>query len=259
MNMIITSMLAGIVGTGLGGVLTVLLGYRTDKTIGGLLSFAGGVMTSIVFFELMPEAAAHAGMAISVVGLAAGVITVLWLNQFVDKISGPGRSPEALHDTFQEFFHEKKVIEGDSGSLRAGLLMLFVIGLHNIPEGLALGAAGYHDASLGVTLAVMIGVHNIPEGMAIAAPLLSGGLGRGKAVGLTLLAGAPTVLGALVGVLVGGVSDTALALAYSTAGGAMLYAVFGEILPQTIAISKDRAPTIILLAGVVFGMLLSRI
>jgi len=143
--------------------------------------------------------------------------------------------------------------------LQSGMLMFLVISLHTLPEGLALGAAGYHDASLGFTLAIIIGIHNIPEGMAIAAPLIAGGVNKDKTIMLTLLAGVPTVIGALIGVLLGGISDVTVALSFAIAGGAMLYVVFGEILPQSMIMSKNRIPTISALVGIVFGFVLTKI
>jgi ZIP family zinc transporter len=133
--------------------------------------------------------------------------------------------------------------------------MLFAIGLHNIPEGLALGAAGYHDISLGITLSILIGLHNIPEGMAVSAPLIAGGLSRFKSVMYTVFIGTTTVVGAIIGVLVGGISDIAIALSFAIAGGAMLYVVLGEILPQSIVTSKDRVPTVFAMIGIIVGML----
>jgi len=105
----------------------------------------------------------------------------------------------------------------------------------------------------------MIGLHNIPEGMAISAPLISGGLSKFKTLVLVMLTGATTVLGAVAGVLIGGISDLALALSFALAGGAMLYVVFGEILPQSIVTNKDRIPTIFALVGIIVGLLFTQI
>ncbi|MCL1982446.1 MAG: ZIP family metal transporter [Clostridiales bacterium] len=262
MNIIAMSTLAGVIGTGFGGLLTAIFGSRTDKMISIFLSFAGGVMSSIVFFELIPEAMLHSSIAVIILGLGIGVVMVLILNNILDKVSDENFDNDEntkLHATYKDFYHETDVIASQNSMMRSGVLMFFVIGLHNVPEGLAIGAAGNYNISLGFTLALMIGLHNIPEGMAISAPLISGGLSKGKSILLTVLAGVPTVLGALIGVLMGGISNFALALAFSTAGGAMLYAVFGEILPQSVVMSKNRIPTIVLLVGVVFGLAMTKL
>jgi len=177
----------------------------------------------------------------------------------LDTISNAGHGKAQLHETYEDFYHESEIIKSKANMLRSGMLMFLAISLHTLPEGLALGAAGYHDVRLGLTLALIIGIHNIPEGMAIAAPLIAGGINKGKTIILTLLAGVPTVIGAVIGVLFGGISDIAVALSFSIAGGAMLYVVFGEILPQSMTMSKNRIPTISSLVGIVFGFVLTKI
>jgi len=259
------STVAGMVGMGLGGLIAAFWGNRTEKMISIFLSFAGGVMTSIVFIELLPEAVELAeedglnGMLVAIIGLIIGTVLVFGLNYVIDKISSRGKKKSKLHDSYAEYFHVDDMIASKNRMLRSGIIILAAIGLHNFPEGLAIGAAGTHDIRLGLTLAIMIGLHCIPEGMAVAAPLISGGLTKKKAVILTFLIGVPTVIGAGVGILVGGVSDLAVALSFSIAGGAMLYVVFGEIIPQSIATNKDRIPTIFVLVGIVVGMFMTMI
>ena len=255
MNIIFMSMLAGVAGMGLGGLLTALFGSRTEKMVSIFLSFAGGVMISIVFLELIPEAVEYSNVAIAILGLLIGAGLVWVLNSFMDSISKSKDADSKVHANYAEFFHSSDVITRKKSMFRSGLIMLFAIGLHNIPEGLALGAAGYHDLSLGITLTIIIGLHNIPEGMAVSAPLIAGGLSKAKSVTLTLLIGTTTVIGAILGVFIGGISDTAVAISFSIAGGAMLYVVLGEILPQSIVTSKDRIPTLYALVGVIVGML----
>jgi len=255
MNIIVLSFFAGVIGMGLGGIITALFGSRTEKMISIFLSLAGGVMISIVLFELIPEAVEYSNAWVAVIGLVLGALMVLVLNDVVDRIS---KTKEAkLHETYTEFFH---IPGGNKKSLiRSGMIMVFAIALHNIPEGLAMGAAGYHDAALGLTLAIMIGLHNIPEGMAISAPLVSGGFSKIKTLAIVMLTGATTVIGAVAGVFIGGISDLTLALSFSMAGGAMLYVVFGEILPQSIVTTKDRVPTIFALVGIILGLLFTQI
>ena len=252
------SVVAGICGTGLGGLLTAFFGNGTDKMTSIFLAFAGGIMTSIVFFELIPEAILHANMIVVILGLIIGIVLVLFLNYFLDRISANNHIESKLHETYKEYFHESEVITSKKNMLRSGMLMFFVIGLHSIPEGLALGTAAIYNITLGTTFALMIAIHNVPEGMAIAAPLISGGLSKQKTILLTLLAGIPTVLGALAGILIGNISAIAIALSFSIAGGAMLCVVFCEILPQTTIMNKNRFPMITLLVGIILGLLLTK-
>jgi len=254
MEIILMSLVAGSIGMGAGGLLTALFASKTEKMTSIFLSFAGGVMISIVFLELVPESIELANIPVAVIGIILGALMVLALHYIMDKLSGVGNGSK-LHETFAEFFHSGDVISEKKSMLRSGLVMLFAIGLHNVPEGLALGAAGHYDASLGLTLAILIALHNIPEGMAVTAPLVAGGVSKVKSVLLTFLVGSITVLGAIAGVLIGGISDLAVALSFAIAGGAMLYVVVGEILPHSIVVSKDRMPTIFAMVGIVVGML----
>jgi len=255
MNIIILSLLAGVVGMGVGGLITALFGSRSDKMTSIFLSFAGGVMVSIVFLELIPEAMELSGVLVMITGLVLGAVLVYGLHYFMDRLSSL-RGNSRLHENFAEFFHSDDIISKKKSMLRSGMIMLFAIALHNVPEGLAMGAAGHYDASLGLTLAILIGLHNIPEGMAVSAPLIAGGLTKTKSVIITLVVGSTTVVGAIAGVLIGGISDFAVALAFSIAGGSMLYVVIGEIIPQSIVTRKDRVPTVFALIGIIVGVLL---
>jgi len=258
MNVIIMSVIAGVAGMGLGGLITALFGGKSDKMTSIFLSFSGGVMISIVFLELIPEAIKLSNLVIMIVGVIGGAVLVYLLNNLMDNLSRSGGKSK-LHDTFAEFFHSGEILTKKSNMLRSGMIMLFAIALHNVPEGLAMGAAGHYDARLGITLAIIIGLHNIPEGMAVTAPLIFGGLSKLKSVVITLIAGATTVLGAVVGVLIGSISNIAVALSFGAAGGAMLYVVVGEILPQSIVMSKDRIPTVFALLGMIVGMVFTEL
>ena len=108
----------------------------------------------------------------------------------------------------------------------------------------------------GLTMAVVIGLHNIPEGMAVAVPLISGGMPKWRSVVITALTGFPTVLGALLGFTVGAMGPTALSLSLSFASGAMLYVVFGELLPESILMWRSKLPATATIIGMLTGLVI---
>lgn len=276
---LVLSLVAGIVGTGLGGIIGVLLKNKGNKVMGRVLSFAGGVMVGVVTFEMLPEAVEYSkiensieqsGILIAVSALVLGMLIIFGLNKMLDVIE----NMRGTHKSIEELHHETKVIEANDALmeanacgntaavqavdkkslLKAGLIMLLAIAFHNLPEGMAIGASGASNSQTGILVAIIIAVHNIPEGMAISAPLASGGVKGWKTILLTALAGAATVVGALIGLAVGGISQLASGICMGLAGGAMLYVTFCEILPQSILMEEGRVPAVSMLVGIVCSM-----
>ncbi|MCL2549320.1 MAG: ZIP family metal transporter, partial [Symbiobacteriaceae bacterium] len=222
-----------------------------------MLSFAGGVMVSIVCFGLIPESLHLAGIQMTILGLVLGVLILMPLNRIVDKLTAGGEKSSEVHQTVEELLHADGVIHNSQALLRSGIIMIVAIALHNMPEGIAIGAGGSHDSQLGMMMALMIGLHNIPEGLAITAPLIIGGVPRTRAVLITALSGTPTLIGCLIGMLIGTISDAAIALSLASAGGAMLYVVFGEIIPQSVVMTRSRSVTMSTLVGILVGFMIA--
>jgi len=250
------SVLASIVGMGLGSVAAVIFGAGSSRSTNLFLSFAGGVMLALVLFELIPEAIEHSGMPIAGLGVIIGVLVVLGFDKLVDKLSEARHAkvnPDCTdtHESVEELLHTETPPTAQRNMLRVGIIILCAISLHNIPVGIVMGAASHFEITLAVTIGLMLTLHNIPEGMAVSAPLLAGGLSRTRVILLAFAAGATTALGAGVGIITGEMSPIVFALALSITGGAMLYVVIVEIFPQTIFKRKDRVQIVLALAGVV--------
>ena len=119
--------------------------------------------------------------------------------------------------------------EGDrttrSGRLWIATALALGIGLHNLGEGMAIGAAiTLGEAALGSFLIIGFTLHNITEGVGIGAPMAHDEPGIIRLVGLALLAGAP----AIAGVWVGGFSYSPLlaVLFLAVGAGAILQVVY---------------------------------
>ena len=269
-TLILTTAIAGVAGTGLGGLIGALLQKDSNRTVSLLLSFAGGVMLSVVCFDLITESIeTGVGVLTVISAVAIGVLVIYLLNDIIDnhanqEVPHVDENHPKTHDDLDELIHsdhykQHKANKDNKLSLFvAGLVMASAIALHNLPEGMTIGASyASNDAVMGssaLVLAVLIGLHNIPEGMAVSVPLISGGMSKPRAVLLTALSGAPTILGALMGFAIGEIGPLGLALSLGFASGAMLYVVFGEILPQAIIMYRSKLPAFSAILGMLAGL-----
>ena len=104
------------------------------------------------------------------------------------------------------------------------LLVAIGIGVHNLGEGLAIGASfALGELQLGTFLIVGFMIHNVTEGLGIAAPVAKTRVTVLALAGLALVAGAPTVLGAWLGGYAS--SDVLAALFFAIAAGAAFQVV----------------------------------
>lgn len=278
---IIITSIAGVVGTGLGGVIGAIFKRDSSKIVSLLLSFAGGVMLAVVCFDLIPSSInvelnnATYSWLIAIAGIILGYAVVYVLNYFIDKHTNKevehvkrDEHPKTA-DALDELIHSDHLKEHQKSGNQyqlfvAGIVMACAIALHNIPEGMVIGAsyAGQSESIIsgsGFILAIIIGLHNIPEGMAVSVPLITGGMKKWLSVLITAATGIPTVIGALIGYYIGTISPIGLALSLSFASGAMLYVVLGELLPEAFLMFKSKLPALFVLIGMLLGFVLVNI
>lgn len=272
----LVTLISGAGGTGLGGLIGALFKSESNRTISLLLAFAGGVMTAMVCFDLLAEAEEAAsqvtehGVLLVILAVALGVAVVYLLNHLIDRKTRKEVSHTAdadhpeTHDDIDELVHadhlnmHKRHHDSKLSLFVAGVVMACAIALHNIPEGMTIGASFAVSDNLmwgtGMIMAVLIGLHNIPEGMAVAVPLISGGTGRARATLITAACGLPTLLGAWLGFWLGDIGPLGLTLSLGFASGAMLYVAFGEILPEAYLIYRSKLPAFAVMVGLALGM-----
>ena len=89
-TLIVTTAIAGVVGTGIGGLVGAMLQKDSNRTVSLLLSFAGGVMLSVVCFDLVTEAIeTDVGIFVVIGSIALGVIVTYVLNYLIDRKTNP--------------------------------------------------------------------------------------------------------------------------------------------------------------------------
>ncbi len=111
-----------------------------------------------------------------------------------------------------------------AGLSPTGALLLAVV-LHNIPEGLAVGAGSDHGLTLGIAL------QNIPDGAVVALPLLALGCSRKRAFALGVATGAVEPLAAGLMLAFPALLAPAMPWLLGFAGGAMIFVILQELAP----------------------------
>ena len=231
----------GTFGTTLGGIISVCLKTTSNKFLSFILSFASGLMLSIVCFDLIPESMKLTSILNTVAGVILGVICMMICDILVNKKFSINSS------------------NTKNNLLKTGIIVSIGLALHNFPEGLAIGSGFEASITLGYSLALAICLHDIPEGIAMGTPMKSGGMKVSKIIFYVIMSGITTGIGAFFGALVGTVGKEVIAMCLAFAGGAMLYIVSGELIPESNNLYKGKLPVIGNVIGFIIGMFATRL
>ena len=205
------------IATGLGVVPVAVAPRESARWPGITAAVAGGMMLSASIFALADKALRLGQVVDVVAGMLAGALFFAVSAHLV-----AARRWRVLNWT-----------EADS---RQPIVVIATMFVHSIPEGLAIGV-GYAtgDIRFGLLLAVAIAVHNIPEGTAVALPLRARGASLAACFWYAVLTSVPQPLVAVPAFLLISLAQPLVAAALGFAGGAMVFLVVAELLPDSLA------------------------
>ena len=142
-------------------------------------------------------------------------------------------------------------------ALRRVWLFVLTVGLHNLPEGLAVGVAyGGVAPEQASVLTFGIALQDIPEGMIVATALRGIGYSRADAIGCGILSGLVEPLAAVAGAALVSLSAAMLPWALGGAAGAMLFVLAHEVIPDPHRRRDALAATCCLIIGFVLMMVM---
>lgn len=240
---------AGFLATAIGALPALLLRQLPQKFEDSMLGFAAGMMLAASTFSLIIPGidagkeifnSQFVSVMVVVAGLALGVMLMLGLDQFTP------------HE------HEKTGPCGPGYEICERVwLFVFAIALHNLPEGMAMGVGFSNgDVSVGLPLTTAIAIQDIPEGLAVALSLRAAGAKAGSAVLIAAASGLLEPIGAIIGVTLTGGSIWSYPLGLGLAGGAMIFVVSHEVIPETHRNGHQTLATIGLMIGFALMMVL---
>ncbi len=222
---LLLSTLAGF-STMIGTIIIFFSKKKNEKLISASLGFAGGVMISVSFMELLPNALNYfnefANHQLStvymVLSLIVGVLFASLLDHFI-----PHEEEKETHEMKHENLY------------RVGFVSMLAIAIHNFPAGIATFMAGFDSNELGVAIAIAIAAHNIPEGITVALPVYFSTGSKKKALYYTFISSVSEPIGALMAFLVlrPFINSVSLGIIFGIISGIMLYIAIEELLPSS--------------------------
>lgn len=202
--------------TGL-GALPFLFLKRDDARWRGIAeSLASGMMLSASVFALADKALRRGNALEVIAGMLAGAAFFAASARYIER-------------------RHWRIGNWNESASRRSILLIATMFVHSIPEGLAIGV-GYATGEMrfGLLLAIAIAVHNIPEGTAVSLPLRSNGASVWSCFWYSVLTSAPQPIVAVPAFMLLSLVQPLLAASLGFAGGAMIFLVVSELLPDSL-------------------------
>ncbi len=272
-NVLLLSLVASL-GTGLGGLIAII--RRPGKrSYGFLMGITAGVMICLAFLEVVNKAWELGGPLTATLGFGLGACFMFLLDYLAPHIRFGEVEYHGAHATEDEVddcedlrphrrwrFARLRAQSGnkrpvDQKLISSGILLAIGITLHNLPEGIAVGAGYMHNPQFGLFVALAIMLHNIPEGLATALPLCKGGVRKRDALRVAFLSGFAEPVGALLAslFLVNFTKFIPGALAF--AGGVMVFITLDELIPSAREYGHVHWTSLGIILGSLFVFVLS--
>jgi ZIP family zinc transporter len=246
LNILVPILLSVIAGsaTGIGGLIVVRFGDISNRKMGFLMGFAGGVMLVVSFLELYAEAINKLAPWKVTIAFAIGTVFMMLVDL---------KLPHIEFGLWEDGVKDRHLFN-------SGIIIAIGMSIHNFPEGIVVAAGFGHAAELGLLVALMICFHNIPEGIATVSPLIKAGVPKWRAVGLATLGGLMEPVGALFGaIIISFVGMDIIGWSLGFAAGVMTYVTIDELIPvahEFCTLDQKHMVSSGLLIGMIFAMLL---
>lgn len=267
----IFSILATLIATMLGSLLS-LLNNKMPKILEAFLqNFSVGIIIGLLFFEMIVESIGEAqiyfssnlyiGVVVCVsIILITGILFFI-LHEILHKLSNHHKNDKDDDEACEDHAHTTELLANNQNQLIASLLFLGAISVHNIPEGLSLGAIFNTSSDAipisGIIFSIALFIHNFFIGYSMSSSFLKLNKKFVFAFFITLLSSLPAFIFSLVGYFTS-TTDSSLMnmIIFSISSGTLLYVLFIELLPQIFYKYKSKYSFLFILLGIIVSILI---
>ncbi|HSQ75514.1 MAG TPA: ZIP family metal transporter [Bacteroidota bacterium] len=232
--MSLTILLYGFLAGGaavLGGMFVVLRKEWPAKVQEYLLALSAGFLLSLVFIELFPESLHAVGPEAPLYMLAGYAV----LHFFEHTLVG--------HLHFGEETHTEIMVS------RVASYSTFVgLCIHAFFDGFTIAVGMQFNFAVGLLIFIAVILHKIPEGLTIASVMIAARQSRSTALTASIIVGVATFLGAAGALLLGGISEEMVGIAFAFSAGVATYVGASDLIPE-INHAKNRVIPLLVFVG----------
>jgi ZIP family zinc transporter len=224
-----------------------------ERVAATITAFGGGTLLSAIALELVPEADAEAGAALTALGLLGGTLLYVGVDAWLNRNEEMQLARRSMHAAASGRRMGMSVNQAEATrgeSIAAGL---FVDG---VPESIAVGLT-IAEGEVGVALLAGVLIGNVVESYGAAQPIVAGGRTRRFAVSLLAAIGLALALSTVIGgTVLADASPEFIGTAQAVAAGAVLAVVSIAVIPHAFE-EVSSLVAMATMAGFIVGYLLS--
>ncbi|WML36589.1 ZIP family metal transporter [Clostridium sp. OS1-26] len=233
-RIVLIGSVVSLIGTMTGALLGVIVKRPSNRFLGGIIGFAGGLMLAVVVFDLIPEALTKWNFVGTLVFCILGIIIIAIIDNKIN-------------------------IGSMDKHVKVAFMAALGLMIHNFPEGIIMGCGFAAGGTLGIKMSIIIAIHDIPEGIAVSAPLIASRVRISRILFYTFITAFPTAIGTWIGAYIANISVNVLGACLAFASGIMLYVVCGEMIPESSKLWDGVTSTIGVLSGIMIGLFMVRV
>ncbi|MYL72430.1 ZIP family metal transporter [Halobacillus litoralis] len=217
--------------TSVGALPVLFIRSISHRRMDSILAYTAGIMVAASTYGLIPASLKLTNLYVLCCGVLVGALLLNVLEYIIPHI---------------DLDHERS----DVKLPQQGLMFVAAMTLHNIPEGLSVGASLASEVeNLGLVVALSMGLQNAPEGFLVALFLLNQGVRKSLGVAMAFLTGVIECLASVFGYFMVHIALFLVPYGLAFAAGAMLFIVYKELIPETHGHGYERLATFSFLLG----------